>query len=302
LPIKFFSLIDSVLTTSMDSACSAQSLKMAKAIAQANTASIDTQEAYFEDGKQVKYFDAITRWAYLYTYVAAHASLVNVSFKKFMKLRKILDDKINAQEDINICSIGGGPGSELLGIIKYFETYREEEQNLDINFIIIDKIIEWDETWNALVKGVHKEYAKAYGKNKRSWPVMINHSFLGVDVTDKDKFNHFTERFQDVNVIILNHIISELRTTDNFEKGLQTIFKTLPRDAVFLVIDINQEEVRSAIEKVFGSGDVTLLREIYEDGHLDYDEQKADMKTWYGKLNRDPKITWDVYIALYEFK
>ena len=51
----------------MSSALKAQSLKMDEAISLANGASIDTQEAYFEDGKQVKYFDAITRWAYLYT-------------------------------------------------------------------------------------------------------------------------------------------------------------------------------------------------------------------------------------------
>ncbi len=132
--------------------------------------------------------------------------------------------------------------------------------------------------------------------------MLINRSFLGVDITDENKFKNFTERFQNVNIVILNHIISEIRKVDNFEKGLQTIFKTLPREAVILVIDINHSDVISAIDKVFSSTEFKLQKSKRETGRLEYEEQKADMKTWYGKLARDPKIKWDVFIGIYVIK
>jgi hypothetical protein len=66
------------------------------------------------DGIQIDYSNPITRFAYIYKYVTSHANLVCTIIENSDELNMIFD-----QEKVNVACIGGGPGSDFLGILKY---------------------------------------------------------------------------------------------------------------------------------------------------------------------------------------
>lgn len=91
-------------------------------------------------GLQVDHSDITTRFAYIYRYVTCHANLVYQMVKAAKPLRSLFD-----QERVKITCIGGGPGSEIIGILKYL---LEVEKNPQLRFILYDKEKVWGDCWN----------------------------------------------------------------------------------------------------------------------------------------------------------
>src|SRR6185295_12815544 len=60
------------------------------------------------------YADPITRFAYIYVYVTSHANAVYQLIGRHTPLRNLFHRDL-----VNITCIGGGPGSDFLGILKY---------------------------------------------------------------------------------------------------------------------------------------------------------------------------------------
>ena len=70
--------------------------------------------AQLSEGNTISYRDPITRFAYIYRYVTSHANLVCTLLEKNSELNSIFD-----KERVKVACIGGGPGSDFLGILKY---------------------------------------------------------------------------------------------------------------------------------------------------------------------------------------
>jgi hypothetical protein len=68
--------------------------------------------------KPVDYRDPATRFAYVYMYVAAHGDyLVQV----LEKVRSTRGGHIFDVENIRVSCVGGGPGSDIVGLLKYLD-------------------------------------------------------------------------------------------------------------------------------------------------------------------------------------
>ena len=76
-----------------------------------------TSREHKRDEPEIRYDDPLCRLGYLYTHAAANATL----FEKVLGHSDELRGKIDgaSQEALNVCSLGGGPGTELLGLAKY---------------------------------------------------------------------------------------------------------------------------------------------------------------------------------------
>src|SRR5260370_26432400 len=64
----------------------------------------------------VDYGDSATRFAYIYRYTTAHANMVYDVIKDSEALKNIFND-----ETVTVSCIGGGPGSDFLGILKFMD-------------------------------------------------------------------------------------------------------------------------------------------------------------------------------------
>ena len=69
-----------------------------------------------------------------------------------------------------VCSLGGGPGSELLGLARFIERERNPESFVRLEFVLIDRIQEWAETWDALAHALEDHFGDVFGDDARLWP------------------------------------------------------------------------------------------------------------------------------------
>jgi hypothetical protein len=99
--------------------------------------------------EQVDYRNPVTRFAYVYKYVASHANLVYQIIKTSPDLRALL-----SATELDVACIGGGPGSDLLGMFKYLE---EKKQPVTLGCAIFDAETAWGETWFDVLKHLHSE-------------------------------------------------------------------------------------------------------------------------------------------------
>lgn len=108
---------------------------------EAEIASLKTAyERLGEQGVPNDYSKAVTRFAYIYKYVTSHANVVYQLLAKSPQLDALFD-----RSQLNISCIGGGPGSDFLGILKYII---ENDKRPQLRVNLFDKEPAWSECWN----------------------------------------------------------------------------------------------------------------------------------------------------------
>jgi len=300
MPINYFQTIDSVLTRGISEICSAFGASEDEAIQTAQRFLAQNSEQYYTENPEIEYQDPLCRWAYLYTYVGAHANLICNAITRFQPLKDLVQDKIQNLGRLNICSLGGGPGSELLGIVKYIERNCDLTKQIDLDFLLIDKTPEWDDSWYTLVNGLEEAFTQAYGNSRRDWPIILHRSFLPLDMLNQQSFSSYLSRFGGTELFILNHVVSELIAHQrDFAQVFDIIVSRAPDCAFFLFIDRNQTVVVDFINSLFDNNPELLAISNYtEQNSMDIDEEKRDLGRWYTTMGRAPKITWDAYYCL----
>ncbi|RIK78948.1 hypothetical protein DCC62_06590 [candidate division KSB1 bacterium] len=301
MPITFFQTLNAVLTKGVSDICQYYGVSKAEAIQRAKQYLGTNSAAYYSDNAQLQYQDPLCRIAYLYSYVGAHANLVDNAFYKFSELREFVANQFDTYSELQVCSLGGGPGSELLGFVKFIERERRGNGRVDVNFTLIDKVCQWDETWQVLVNGLHETFKINYGMSRQNWPIVVNRSFLPLDLAKATDFQNFPARFSDVQVYVLNHTVSEpelLAHRSEFQKTFKEIVTRASTGAFFVFIDRNQEAVVAAINRLANVDGLALINNTFEKTNMDLDEEKRDLGEWYDLMGRDPKLKWNAYYAL----
>jgi hypothetical protein len=79
----------------------------------------DLRNKYTElaNGITVDYTHPITRFVYMYSYVTAHAYTMYALIRDTPDLSHLFN-----LNQLRVCCLGGGPGSDLLGMLKFIKT------------------------------------------------------------------------------------------------------------------------------------------------------------------------------------
>lgn len=194
MPIKHFGVLQSVLSQTCDVICQQGNLSRAQAFEKAESFIRDNSERWRLPDPGIKYEDPFCRMAYLYMNVAIHAVLVERALETFSPIKQMIREKIAKGDELKVCALGGGPGSELLGLTRFIENFGFTNGTSSIDFILVDRIKEWDESWHSLKQGVDEQLRSQYGTSKNRWPVIISRSFLPLDVTSPKDFRDFAVR------------------------------------------------------------------------------------------------------------
>ena len=89
----------------------------------------------------IDYSDSVKRFAYIYKYTVAHADYIMQLIDGNKGLRALLTNK-----SIEVACLGGGPGSDLLGVLKYL--IRTGAKGLSLKCYIFDKERAWGDSWS----------------------------------------------------------------------------------------------------------------------------------------------------------
>lgn len=299
--IKFFKTMNYVLFQGIADICRYYKIEENEAISKVKDYLKENSSAYYSDDPKLEYENPLCRIAYVYAYVAAHANLIDNAFYKFENLKDYIKNKIDNNGTLKVCSLGGGPGSELLGFVKFIERERKPDNCIDVNFSLIDNISEWDETWQALANGLDETFKLEYGSSRRDWPVIVHRSFLPLNLCKPDDFQQFIARFSDVDIYVLNHTVSELLgKIKEFKEVFNILVQRASNGAYFLFIDRDQTMVLDIVKQLLKTDDLVAYELYQEEKTMDWDEQKIDLGKWYEQIEWTPKLKWKAFYALAE--
>ena len=260
----------------------------------------NNQKEWFSgDVPNLNYYDEICRLAYLYIVAASNAN----TFKYILESNHILHDYlikiISNKRALRVCSFGGGPGTELLGMVKFFYQY-PIGYCFNIDFQVLDKVQEWANSWYRIRDSILRSLEQFYGLDRLNWPVFPTGNFIPCDVTDPNSIQN-AGNIWDQDLYVINFLLSEVFIEHpGLNEFMRRIVKMAPSDAFFLFIERRgpmwQERIQQIIQKAGlrfkGCNESQLTK--------DRDEYPEDLGEIFDILSpeKKPRMTWNVVYCI----
>lgn len=154
-------------------------------------------------GAVPSYNDFFKNFAYVYCYVAAHANIVYelLNLKNSQELADAFDGNI-----LKLSCLGGGPGSDIVGILKYVES---KNKLATLNFCVYDREVRWRDSLSSVCNHLTS--------------FSIFPTFRMLDVTDVGTWMKHSELL-DSDLFTMSYFMSEVYSRHN---DANTFFKYL---------------------------------------------------------------------------
>lgn len=109
------------------------------------------------------YNDVAHRCAYLHKYAAFHTAMVrDMMFEAVRMNHRFFYDIIYSSERFNICCLGGGPGTDVIGVLaalhsvfSYFHT----------SVTLVDYMVDWSYSFESILRELGSGFYGAFGSN-----------------------------------------------------------------------------------------------------------------------------------------
>ncbi len=111
--------------------------------AQAAVHFADMQSKYFSKSENPKYESDTRKFCYLYKYAVAHGYYIYSTLKR---LRPKIKPSIFSRKPTKIACIGGGPGTEIIGLTRYLREVEAKNVSNPIEITIFDKEPSWEQS------------------------------------------------------------------------------------------------------------------------------------------------------------
>jgi hypothetical protein len=224
-----------------------------------------------DDECKIDYADPVIRFAYIYRYVTAHADYV-CSLIGSTVLKKLL-----GAQKLNVSCIGGGPGSDLVGILKCVEKAGKAPV---LRFTLLDREKSWFESWFDV-------------GDKLATSLQTNVSFLPFDVTDESSWKPH-RKYLNSDLFTLIYFVSETYgLRDKAAKYYADLFENAATGAYFLYIDNKADCFSDWFDGLWKGSKVKLIEEGEGRITTEWGEEKTDLGEYYKKFG-DPKLKAEI--------
>lgn len=230
------------------------------------------------------YSDEITRFAYTCKYVPAHAHWLYLTLAATAEIRSLIQ-----RPHIKVVVLGGGPGSELLGFVKFLV---EHGHSLAITCDIIDRCALWAGSWKLLHSGLLQRG-------------LVENGQVNVDYHAQDFNCMFTpetqQKLNEADLVLSSFLLSEMRASDaSIGNFLRRAFASIKPGAVVVLndnlkgralADVDQAAEGSGLETRFGRSRSTNVHPT--------DEVEAAYADFWKKLDHHPKCKGELGARVY---
>ncbi len=227
--------------------------------------------------KPVDYKDPATRFAYVYKYVAAHGDYV-------VQVMQLLKDKLGGQifqnQNTRVTCVGGGPGSDIIAVLKYLDEYRDHEIVKKITCYLLDKEQAWADTWTELDDPLNLN-------------VQLNVNFQALDVTNPESWR-FQQNFLKADFFTMSYFVSEVHSLDTsgvISQFWKTLFERAKPGALFVYDDNGHEDFNRYFDTHWKAARLQCL--ITKDNTPwtpRYSEQASELGIYLQKFGQQPKL------------
>lgn len=173
---------------------------------------------------EIDYSDLATQAAYVFAYGIGRAEF---TYQLLKGHREKLGEPIFPNSVARITSLGGGPGSEIAGVVKYLMDPASGEKVKSIKYWVFDKDGLWSDVCEPLVSSLAKYI-----------PIELVYDTL--DLCDQKQCGKIS--LEGDNLLILSFIISELCSVSHkkdAEESLRELYKTMDNGSRIFYNDSN---------------------------------------------------------------
>jgi hypothetical protein len=254
-----------------------------------NTDDILTKEIVSLSGKMgnlylrndIDYSKPETRLAYIYSYTPCHADIIYQLLKKEGALQKVFDTDL-----LTVSCLGGGPGSEFVGLLKYMTLLPVRTRKLIC--LLCDKERIWREAWY----GVDSNLSVAFSTSTPFWDV---------DVTDTSDVSPQSGLFQ-ADLFTLIYLVSELFSgIEDARDFFDLMVQSAKPSALFLLVENNDRRFYGWFDSFAAEAglDCVTKREDYPFVMTWPGEQAKELERYNQKFERTPKLTASIAYRVY---
>lgn len=180
------------------------------------------QQLTLQDREPIDYSASEVQAAYLYAYAMPRAFF---TLEMLRRHRQAVGAPLFPPGEIEVISFGGGPASELAGLIEYLCDPTHGEAVTAINYRVFDKDEDWREVAFAVVGAIQS-------------PIDLQVSYELLDLADTQKCNAVD--VSNADLVIFSYLMSELCTlgsSDVIAQNLRNMLPALKSGAAMLFID-----------------------------------------------------------------
>jgi hypothetical protein len=209
------------------------------------------------------------RFAYIYKYTTSHANIVYGKINEHKVLREVFD-----RERLTISCIGGGPGSDFLGIMKYC---LRAEKSVELKCQILDRDPAWSESWSDVDDKVKSTFR-------------ISTSHQPVDVADPTSWKKFSKHFN-ADFFTLIYFVSEVYAVrDRASDYFAALMASMKPGALLLYVDNNDSRFTDWFDGLARAAGLEVVKSGAGFDQMPLHEEKSDLEPYYSKFNPDPKL------------
>ena len=174
------------------------------------------------DRDPIPYSSLSARAAYVFAYAPTRAEYT----RQFLtRHREKLGKVLFGTEDISVVSFGGGPASELVGLVRYLEDQASEEPVNAIHYMVYDKDGDWENVADDVVASLGSK-------------ISVTVEYHSVDAANRTKMDQID--LSSVDLVIFSYIMSELaklEKRDKISENFRAILTNLKIGSKILFID-----------------------------------------------------------------
>ncbi|XP_038055863.1 uncharacterized protein LOC119727861 [Patiria miniata] len=225
------------------------------------------------------------RCAYVFLYLMQHCHLVYFSLEQCTS--RILNSWRN-KSNLKVCSIGGGPGSDLVGLTTFLRTHGIFPPSLECR--VLDLYPNWKDTWDTIHQCIPQYFRVAYER----CDVVRD---MGLTVT--------THRFiRQADMLTLVKLFSAVSAFFRADPGrgdlLRSILREIKPGCFVLYVD-NQHDIDTQFEKEFASQlGLVKVFEFRGKPTLPFGQYSSTVRRYHDELQCWPLSSCNVLIQLYE--
>ncbi|MDR2410202.1 MAG: hypothetical protein LBE13_19120 [Bacteroidales bacterium] len=228
--------------------------------------------------EKINYDDKYIQFAYIYVYTASHADYLFQLLTETQQKRPII-----TTNNFRISSLGGGPGSDLIGCLKYIDSLPEKTP-LKLKFNSFDRNHNWSFCWSNLSSSFSE-----LSDNKEQ-KLELYPTFHYLDITDPNSLDLF-KPYLDSNLITMIYFLSEiLKCKDSSKNFLDYLFSNVNQGTILVLVDNKMDPIKEWFNEYVNNNSYETIIEFEDKIVASSDEEVRILQVYKNKFNHSPKI------------
>lgn len=177
---------------------------------------------YEQDRDPIPYSSLSAQTAYVFAYAPTRAEYV----RQYLERHRVAFGKpLFGKQEISVVSFGGGPASELVGLVRYLEDRREDELVERIEYAVYDKDGDWTEVATNVIRSLETD-------------ISVEAIYEEVDAGSRSRMEQID--LSEVDMVIFSYVMSELAKVgrkDQIIENFRSVLNNLSVGAKILFLD-----------------------------------------------------------------